>query len=93
MGILFHKTMRHITPFILILLIYANIKLYNCSLIYKYTLYIQLIFYIIAIMGLIIHNYFRLPKIIKYISTFLLLNVGRFMGVLKAIFGKVNKTY
>jgi cellulose synthase/poly-beta-1,6-N-acetylglucosamine synthase-like glycosyltransferase len=46
-----HKVIRWITPFILILILIINLVLFNHNDIYQFTLYFQLVIYIIAFVG------------------------------------------
>jgi cellulose synthase/poly-beta-1,6-N-acetylglucosamine synthase-like glycosyltransferase len=93
LTILFHKTFRHLTPFFLLLIFITNIPLAGMGAFYRYMFFAQCVFYISSIIGITLNSKVKLPKLLVYLSNFLLINVGRFVGVLKAVRGEISATY
>ncbi|PQP35156.1 hypothetical protein C6A37_04010 [Desulfobacteraceae bacterium SEEP-SAG9] len=93
LSILFHKTLRHLTPFLLIAVLGLNAFLYNEGLIYTILLLTQISFYFLSVIGLLINENKNIPKILLLPSNFVLINIGRFFGVIKALSNKQKATY
>jgi cellulose synthase/poly-beta-1,6-N-acetylglucosamine synthase-like glycosyltransferase len=87
-SILFHKVFRWLTPYFMIALFVTNLFLFNEGSFYKVTFNFQILFYLIGLVGFIgERNNFSVPAASQVFS-FILANVGFFLGVLKAILGK-----
>jgi hypothetical protein len=93
LAVFFHKTSRHLTPYYMIFFFVFNIFLLGENGIYISIFVLQLIFYCLAFLGFILEKrrLRLLPFHLPY--NFVLLNVGRFSGVLKSIFGARVSTY
>lgn len=87
-AILSHKIFRWLTPYFLIALFISNLCLLDVGVFYKLTFAGQLIFYIGGAVGFVAHVFgFRVP-LASHAFSFLLANVGFFIGVLKAAIGR-----
>lgn len=92
---LMHKTFRHLSPFFMLALIFSNLFLLDQKTLYCVSLILQLIFYGMAMIGFIskevmkgsLRRFFSLPYI------FVLLNIGRGVGVIMAISGRERAVY
>jgi len=93
LSVFFHKTSRHLTPFYMIIIFILNIFLLNKGKIYLIIFFLQILFYVFAFIGWILEK--NAKKIISFYIpyNFVLLNVGRFLGVIESIFGKRTITY
>ena len=93
LAVFFHKTSRHLTPYYMIFFFILNIFLLGENGIYISIFVLQLIFYCLAFLGFILEKR-RLRLLPFYLPyNFVLLNAGRFSGVLKSIFGARVSTY
>jgi len=92
-SILSHKIFRWLTPYFMIALFIANFFMIEESSFYMLTFCCQLLFYLLGLIGFIAEkNSCRLP-ITSQVFSFILANVGFFIGVLKAGFGKRVTSY
>ncbi|MBI4686405.1 MAG: glycosyltransferase [Nitrospirae bacterium] len=92
-AILSHKICRWLTPYFMIAFLILNIFLFKQAYFYKITLYCQLLFYFLGIIGFIAEkNKLRLP-VASQIFSFLLANTGFLIGVLKAVAGRNVYSY
>lgn len=92
---LFHKTFRHLTPFFMIFAFVCNIFLIGNHMIYGIIFLSQLLFYLLAFTGYILQEKYkgRFRVIFSFPFTFTLYNISRFIGVLKAVFGRETSSY
>jgi cellulose synthase/poly-beta-1,6-N-acetylglucosamine synthase-like glycosyltransferase len=87
-SILSHKLLRWLTPYLMLTLLISNYFLFGYGLIYQLIFMSQLFFYSCAIAGYFAEkNQFRLP-VASQVFSFMLANIGFFIGVLKAICGE-----
>lgn len=92
-SILSHKIFRWLTPYFMIALFISNYFLLKESSFYKFTFYCQLVFCLLGLVGYLAErNKFRIP-IVSQAFSFLLANIGFFLGVLKALLGKRMTSY
>lgn len=87
--IFFHKIGRWLTPFGMIALFISNLMLLFTHHIYIAFFLLQMFFYLMAFMG---YKKINIP-LARLSYSFCLANVGFFMGVLKALTGRVPKLY
>ena len=92
-SVFFHKTSRHLTPFYMICIFILNIILLNKSRIYYIIFLFQMLFYTFALVGWILEK--KKKKLMLFVLpyNFVLLNISRFLGVIKSIFGPKITTY
>jgi hypothetical protein len=92
---LMHKTFRHLTPFFMLAAIFSNSFLLDAGTIYVVSFLLQLIFYCLAIGGLIAGDVVRGPwrHILTLPYNFVLLSIGRGVGVIVAIMGRSRASY
>ena len=91
--IFFHKTSRHLTPFYMIAIFSLNIFLLNKNMIYFGLFLFQTLFYIFALIGWFLEGNRKRIGLFYIPYNFVLLNIGRFLGVLESLFGKRTITY
>jgi len=92
-SVFFHKISRHLTPFYMIGIFILNIFLLNYGRLYTVIFFFQILFYIFAFLGWVLD---RMKKkfILFYLPyNFVLINIGRFVGVVKSIFGQETASY
>jgi len=87
-----HRILRWLVPFMLILLLAVNIFLAGIKF-YQYVLFLQVLFYALAVGGLLLVKYKRIPFVIYAPFYFCNLNLALFMGFLKAVFGKQGSAW
>ncbi len=92
-SVFFHKTSRHLTPFYMIIILILNIFLLLSGKIYSAIFLCQALFYAFALVGWISENTKKRFALFYIPYNFVLINIGRFMGVLKSIFGLETTTY
>jgi biofilm PGA synthesis N-glycosyltransferase PgaC len=92
---LFHKTFRHLTPFFMIFAFVSNVFLLGQHMLYITVFFTQLLFYLLAFTGYISRETYkgRFKVIFSFPYQFVLYNISRFIGVLKAVFGKEQASY
>ena len=92
-GLWSHKILRWFMPFVFILLFATNIILFNFNTFYQVTFYIQIFFYILALIGLLItQTTIRIPYItLPYF--FILTNFALLIGFFKFLFKKHRATW
>lgn len=86
--IISHKLIRWLTPFFFIAIFLSNIFLLNQGLKYQLTLIIQLLGYVMGILGWYISDVKRKkpPFLLKSMHYFLMFNYAFFIGIIKGIF-------
>lgn len=92
-SILSHKILRWLTPYFMIILFMTNIFLLEIAFFYKIAFYCQVIFYFFGFVGFVGEKKNCRIPVISQIFSFILANVGFFLGVLKAIIGQSIKSY
>ena len=96
-GVLFclfsHKLLRHFSPFLLLVLLAANILLVSKDAVYEVGLVGQGIFYSMAAMGFLCHkrHWNWRPFVIPF--NFVLLNWSRLLGVVEGMLSKPPSSY
>lgn len=92
---LMHKTFRHLTPFFMLAIFISNFFLINSGIVYYISLFLQLAFYILAASGFLTDDRVRGPlrHLLALPYNFVLLNIGRGVGVVVAIAGRDRATY
>lgn len=87
-GLWSHKIIRWFSPVLLILIFISNIFLMNCCAFYVYFFILQLIIYLLGMIGFVLkkNNYHVQPLLM--IFYFIMTNVAMLIGLIKFIFGK-----
>lgn len=85
--LLSHKLIRRFVPFFGLLLLPVNILLVNAGYIFQVMLFLQVIFYSFAILGLLDEGK-RLPKLFSMAGFILLSSVGLGIGIVQFFQGK-----
>ena len=93
LSIFSHKILRWLTPYIMLVLLLANIMLFNSNQVYQFTLYSQVIFYLLCLVGFISERKKWGIPIASHAFSFMLANIGFFLGVMKAIMGRNIMVY
>ncbi|MBM4286576.1 MAG: glycosyltransferase [Deltaproteobacteria bacterium] len=93
LSIFSHKLLRWLTPFFLLAIFISNLLLVGESSIYPLTLWAQLIFYALGLIGLIGEQRGHRLPLASLVFSFLLANLGFFLGVINAIIGKEITSY
>jgi len=86
-SFLSHKVLRWICPFLLILVILANVFLYSFHPFYKVTLYIQAVLLVIPFIDHLLRKIGLHIVILRFITHFYTMNLALFAGFLKFIKG------
>jgi cellulose synthase/poly-beta-1,6-N-acetylglucosamine synthase-like glycosyltransferase len=92
-SVLSHKILRWLTPYFLIILFSSNLFLINAGAFYLLTFGLQLLFYGLGTLGYLAERQNRRIPVGSQIFSFLLANLGFFLGVLKAIKGQAITAY
>lgn len=92
-SIFCHKICRWLTPYFLIILFFSNLVLLPQGYFYRFTFYCQVVFYFLGLIGLVAERQRRSIPLASPIFSFLLANLGFFLGVFKAIVGKMETSY
>lgn len=87
-----HRILRWIAPFILVLLFLINIGLISHTF-YRNIFILQFMFYILAIIGLLMVKYKGLPFILYIPFYFCNLNLALLFGFFRAVMGKQKMTW
>lgn len=82
-----HRILRWMAPFILILLLLINISLVSINF-YRHILFLQILFYALAVGGLLSVKQKKIPFVIYAPFYFCNLNLALLIGFLKVILGK-----
>lgn len=92
-GLWSHKIFRWVAPFFIILLFISNMVLFRRSEVYEYLFYIQCIFYIVGILGMIL-DFIKKPIFIFTLPFyFVLANMGLLFGFIKFVSGTQKATW
>jgi cellulose synthase/poly-beta-1,6-N-acetylglucosamine synthase-like glycosyltransferase len=92
-SFLSHKVLRWICPFLLILVIIANIFLYNVHPFYKVTLYTQAILMVIPFIDHLLRKIGLHIVILRFITHFYTMNLALLTGFLKFIKGSETEIW
>jgi cellulose synthase/poly-beta-1,6-N-acetylglucosamine synthase-like glycosyltransferase len=96
-GILFsvlsHKTLRHLTPFLMLSLVASNFFLWSFGEWYYLTMICQLVFYFLALLGGIGYLLGWKLKPLAFPFTFVVLNSSRLWGMMDALFRSPPSVY
>ncbi|MFA6357092.1 MAG: glycosyltransferase family 2 protein [Candidatus Omnitrophota bacterium] len=87
-----HRILRWLAPFILIVLLLANVFLASLNF-YQHVLYLQVLFYVLAISGLLLVKYKKIPFILYVPFYFCSLNLALLIGFVKVISGNQKVTW
>lgn len=92
-SILSHKIFRWLTPYFMILLLVVNLFIIHEDPLYLFMLYGQFVFYLLGLAGYIAERLkYRIPVASQAFS-FILANIGFFLGVLKVLLGQSMTSY
>lgn len=83
-----HKIIRWFLPVILILILIINLYLINKNIVYIYTFYTQIIFYLAGITGYILNKLKVRIGFLSLIAYFLITNIALLFGMVKFILKK-----
>lgn len=86
-GLVSHKLLRWLVPYFLIGVFFAAIELHALPL-YRYLVVLQIIFYYLAVMNLLLESMQRDIRSLYVFSSFFLVNSAAFVGVLRFVAGK-----
>lgn len=91
----FHKDLRYLTFIILILTFMLNFYIYLMQInqFYLFTLYVQLLFYILALIGYLFKDRDNVSKILFIPYYFVFMNIMQFLGIIDALRGKRQITW
>jgi len=92
-SVFFHKTSRHLTPFYMLVLLVLSVALLYSGTVYIVLLVSQMLFYSLAFIGWILHCMNIKASLFYLPYNFVLINISRFRGVLKSVFGDSLLTY
>ena len=88
LSIFSHKILRWLTPYLLITLFAANLFILEINIFYKVSLYCQSAFYMLGLAGFYAEQKGRRIPLASQVFSFLLANIGFFLGILKAGMGR-----
>ncbi len=83
-----HKIIRWFLPIILILILIINIILIDKSIVYLYTFYMQLFFYLAGIIGYLFNKLKIRVGFLSLITYFLITNIALLIGMIKFFLNK-----
>lgn len=86
-ALISHKLIRRLSPLFLIPLLISNLFIYDIHIFYAITLYLQLISYALAVLGLLDKDG-RLPKIFRVAGYILITVIGMSVGCWQFLTGK-----
>jgi len=92
-SVFLHKTSRHLSPLYMLGMLVVNLLLVSDGIIYKTFLLMQILFYTFAFIGYMLEKAHRNILLFSLPYNFVLLNFGRFVGVLRSSFGARTITY
>jgi len=92
-GLLSHKILRWLTLFFMIGAFISNLFLLNKGILYQLTFAGQVIFYLIAVIGMAGEFLKVRIRIASMIFSFCIANIGMGIGVIKGILGKAPGAY
>lgn len=88
-----HKLLRWLVPVFLVLLFVTNILILGKGFIYLFTLSAQIVFYVSALVGVLLRERADLNQFIYVPYYFCLVNVASARGIVEAYFGKTYTTW
>lgn len=83
-----HKVMRISLPILLIIFLFSNLFLLSHSIIYKTSFFIQLFFYLMALIGFVLRIVNRDIKIFSIPFYFCLSKIAILVGIIKTVLGE-----
>jgi biofilm PGA synthesis N-glycosyltransferase PgaC len=93
LAALFHKTFRHLTPFFMLFLLVSSFGLFGSKPVYTIIFLAQIVLYSLALIGWKYHAPRRYTFLFTVPFNFVILNLGRGVGVLAALLGKEKSSY
>ena len=91
--ILSHKLLRWFTGFFDVWNFILNLFLYKENYFFQFTLYIQILFYLLAIIGFMAELFNKKIYLAQLIFSFCLAHIGCGIGVIKGILGKAPASF
>lgn len=88
-----HKVLRWIVPFLLVAIFALNVSLVTKSAVYVITLAVQVLFYALALIGLLHRDRGRLVPLLSIPFYFCLVNIASAQGILEAFKGRTYTTW
>jgi hypothetical protein len=92
-GLISHKILRWFTPFVMVFLILVNILLVGQNLVYLTALGAQILFYALAVVGIVSEAFETRIPIASVIASFCIANLGMGIGVIRGLTGKAPASY
>ena len=92
-GLISHKILRWLAPYFLLIALFTNILLIRTNVWFLVILASQLMFYLLAIVGLFGHLLGKELFLTSPFFSFCVANVGVMVGVMKGFLGKAPATY
>ena len=92
-GLLSHKILRWFTPFFMVGAFISNLFLLDEGLVYRVVFWGQIVFYILAVVGLGGELLKRRIVIASTIFSFCVANIGMGIGVIKGLLGKAPAAF
>jgi cellulose synthase/poly-beta-1,6-N-acetylglucosamine synthase-like glycosyltransferase len=93
LAILSHKTGRHLTPFLMVVLFISSVVGYASFNLVKAIFWLQMLYALLVIIGYAQRKRWPRLRVASFAFTFFLLNLSRFMGVLLAVCGMRPSSY
>lgn len=87
-GLWSHKIIRWFSPLLLILFLISNFFLFNCGIFYFYSFFIQLVVYVLGLMGFILKKFNFRSQPLLMIFYFFMTNAAMLIGLIKFVIGK-----
>ena len=92
LALVSHKVLRWFAPIFLLMLFLVSICLWH-SPFYRAALFLQLAFYLLALMGWIVQKRNECPRVLYLPYYFCLVNVASLFGVVKCFSGSLSPTW
>jgi cellulose synthase/poly-beta-1,6-N-acetylglucosamine synthase-like glycosyltransferase len=93
LELLSHKVLRWLVPVFLVALLLVNLALWSAGLWYRLTLILQVLFYLLALLGYFARKRRKLPALLSIPYYFCLVNIASLRGILDAWRGKTYTTW
>ena len=88
-----HRLIRWMAPFILVVMFVANFQLATMNEFYQLIFGLHLAFYVLALSGLVMSQFKKVPFVIYAPFYFCNLNLALFLGFLRAVTGRQKVTW
>lgn len=82
-----HKILRWFGPLLLILIIISNVFIFRKNMIYTYSIYLEGILFVIAIIDLIVSRFNKHIVFFRFVTHFFSMNLALSLGLIKFIKG------